>query len=160
MILQFPHKETTAISLYLRAVEIDDRDPEEGMRLYRRALQLNPSDDKTMSNLGRLYYLRGEHGAAETWWLRALKANPGQTEANHNLGYLRSMQGLHQSAIVFFEAAISTDEGFADAHFNLAESLEKAGRGPEARVHWRRYIQLGGEYREAAMTALGMRVVK
>jgi Flp pilus assembly protein TadD len=160
MILQFPHKSSLATTLYLRATEIDDDDPKEGMRLYRRVLQLNPKDDKTMSNLGRLYYLREEYGAAETWWLRALEVNPSQTEANHNLGYLQATRGLYDSALIFLRNAVATDEGFADAHFHLAEVLEKTGRHREARTHWRRYLQLGGECREEALEALGLRVVK
>ena len=134
--------------LFAQAYEIDRDDPDEGMRLYRRVLQLDPRYDLAMSNLADLFFYREQYGAAETWWLRALEANPKQPEAHYNLGYLRVMQGAYTSAVDFFDTAISINEDFSEAHFNLADTLEKMGRRREARVHWRRYVQLGGPFVE------------
>ena len=150
----------TAADLFARAVEIDDTDPDEGMRLYQRAIHLDPNHDLSMSNLASLYFAQEEYGAAETWWLRALEINPKQQEAHYNLGYLRATQGAYTSATEYFLAAIVLDEKFAEAHFNLADTLEKLGRREGARKHWRRYVQLGGPFVKEAMVALGMRVVK
>lgn len=151
---------TTAWDFFVRACEIDDTLPDEGMRLYRRAIQLDPTLDAAMANLGRLYFHRGEYGAAETWWFRALEVNPDHAETNYNLGYLRAEQGVIHSAIEFFKRAITNDDKFADAHFNLAMALCEAGREEEARVHWRRHIQLGGDFAREAMQAMGMRVIE
>lgn len=150
----------SAMTLFARAVEIDDVDPDEGMRLYQRAIYLDPSHAISMSNLGNLYFARKEYGAAETWWLRAIEANPKQQEAQYNLGYLRAMQGAYTAAVEFFHAAIVLDEAFAEAHFNLADTLEKMGRRREARVHWRRYVQLGGPFVKQARAALGIQMVE
>jgi tetratricopeptide (TPR) repeat protein len=150
----------SAADLFARAVETDDLHPEEGISLYRHVLRVDPHHDLSMSNLGRLYFEQKNYGAAETWWLRALEVNPKQPEANYNLGYLRAMQGAYSGAVDFFYEAISIDDEFAEAHYNLADTLEKLGRSEEARIHWRRYVQIGGPFARQAMAALGMRVVK
>jgi len=149
-----------AVELYRRACDIDESDPEEGMLLYQRVLRLDKHHDSAMSNLGRLYFLRGQYGAAETWWTRALEVNPTQVEASYNLGYLNLQRGDFASAITRFREVLQTNETYADAHFNLASVLETVDRHQEARVHWRRYVQLGGEFTREALMALGMRVVK
>jgi tetratricopeptide (TPR) repeat protein len=174
-VLLFRPTELTAAELFARAAQIDDDDPNEGMRLYRRVIHLDPNHDLAMSNLGKLYFAQKEYGAAETWWRYALKANPKQPEAHYNLGYLCAMRGTedvakqrcapersyaYKLAIDFFCAALVLDEGFADAHFNLADTLEKLGEYEEARAHWRRYVQIGGPFVKQAMAALGMRVVE
>lgn len=153
-------KKRLAETIYVQATKIDDRTPKEGIRLYRRALELNPAHDKAMSNIGRLYYLQQQFGAAENWWLRSLHANPWQTEANNNIGYLRATRNEFASAIEFFRAALKVDETFSNAHFYLADTLQKLGRVQEARVHWRRYVQLGGECRDEALAAIDWCVIK
>lgn len=151
---------TLAMELFCRAVEVDAEDPVEGMRLYQRAVQIDPNCEPAMANLGFLYFHQGEFALAEIWWLRALDANPNHVETIYNMGYLRLEQGMFTAAIDLFERALKVNERYADAHFNLAVALEKIGENEEARPHWRRYVQLGGEWTKQALESLGMQVIQ
>ena len=47
---------------------------------------------------------------------------------------------------------MALNAGYADAHFYLAVTLEKTGRSPEAKPHWKAYQELApeGEWIELA----------
>lgn len=155
-----PSRKRLAFLLYKKAYGIDDNNPKEGARLYRRAIDLDPSFYDAMSNLGRIYFRVGEFGAAENWWKRAIRTNQRGADAYYNLGYLRLVKGDYLDAITHFELAIAAEPDFADAYYNLGESLNKLGRREEARVCWHKHIQLRGEWVTEARAALGLRVVK
>ena len=156
-----PSRKRLAYSLYTKACEIDDKDPKEATRLYRRAIHLDPAFWEAMSNLGRIYFRADEFGAAENWWKRATRTNPqGATDAYYNLGYLRLMKGDYQDAITHFELAIAAEPYFANAYYNLGEALSRMRRSEEARACWRMHIKLRGEWMTEARAAMGLRVVK
>jgi len=147
-------------ALYYKAVDIDDKDPEEGIYLYRRAIHFDPFFDEAMTNLGRIYFRRGQMGAAENWWERAIKTNPRATDAHYNLGYLFLEGGEYRAAIAHFEMAIGADPTFADAYFNLGEALRRMGRQPEARACWRKHVELRGAWMKEAWERLGVRLIR
>ena len=155
-----PSRKRLAFSLYEKACNIDDDDPKEGSRLYRRAIRLDPAFFEAMSNLGRIYFRAGEYGAAENWWKRAIRTNPIAADAHYNLGYMLLVRKSYQEAVSHFEMAIGAEPNFADAYFNLAEALSKLGRRDEARTYWRIHIKLRGEWTTEAYAALGLRLVK
>ncbi len=150
----------SAFSLFQKAYVIDDEDPEEGIRLYRRAIHIDPSCDEAMANLGRVYFRLKEFGAAETWWKRAVQTNPRAADAHYNLGYLYLVKGDYRGAITHFEMAIGAEPDFANAYFNLAEALWKLGRREEGRACLRTHIKLRGAWTtEARMVLSGMRLI-
>jgi tetratricopeptide (TPR) repeat protein len=155
-----PSRKRLAYSLYAKACEIDDKDPKEGTRLYRRAIHLDPACWEAMGNLGRLYFKAGEFGAAENWWKRATRTNIHAADAYYNLGYLRLMKRDYQEAITYFEMAIGAEPYFANAYYNLGEALSRMRRSEEARACWRMHIKLRGEWITEASAAMGLRVVK
>jgi tetratricopeptide (TPR) repeat protein len=150
----------SASSLFAKACEIDDYDPKEGIRLYRRAIHLDPSRSDAMTNLGRVYFRLGETGAAINWWERAVRTNPQAADAHYNLGYLRLLKGDYRAAIARFEMAIGIEPGFANAYYNLAEALVKLGRHAEAQACLRTHIKLRGEWTVEARAALGVRLIQ
>ena len=117
----------SSFALCEKAYAIDDYDPVEGIRLYRRAIHLDPMCDAAMTNLGRVYFRLGEFGAAETWWKRAIETNKRAADAHYNLGYLWLVKEDYHLAIAHFEMSICIEPDFADAYYNMAEALGKAG---------------------------------
>ena len=150
----------SVFSLFEKACAIDDVDPEEGIRLYRRALHLDPMCDEAMANLGRIYFRAGDLDLAETWWMRAVQTNRRAVDAYYNLGYLLLVKEDYRAAITQFEMASGIEPDFADAYFNLAEALAKLGRREEARACLRTHIKLRGAWTTEARAALGVRLVK
>lgn len=150
----------SASVLFEKACGIDDKDPQEGIRLYRRAIHLDPKCDEAMGNLGRVYFKLGEFGAAESWWRRAIETNPRAADSHYNLGYLWLLKRDYRAAITHFEMAIGAEPNFANAYYNLAEALAKLGRREEARACLRTHIKLHGGWTVEARRELGVRLVK
>ena len=60
-------------------------------------------------------------------------------EAHFNLGNIHHDLGRHADAVEYYRRALSLNGQYAEGHFYLAVTLEKLGRSPEARQHWRAY---------------------
>jgi len=134
----------TAYELYTKASGLDD-DPQtmaEAERLYQRAIELDPHLAIAYTNLGNIRFRRGEEDAAEKLYRRAIEVDDRQPEAHYNLGYVMLERGHPRVAAEFFERAIARDPRFADAHFNLAMAYEQIAEREQARVHWKRYLEL------------------
>lgn len=134
----------TAYELYLRASQLDE-DPStmaEAEALYQSAIALDPWLAIAYTNLGNIYFRRGDTRAAEEHYDKALRIDDEQPEAKYNLGYVMLERGEPEQAVPLFKGALAADPKFADAHFNLAMALEQVGKSGEAREYWRSYIQL------------------
>jgi tetratricopeptide (TPR) repeat protein len=133
-----------AYASYLEGCRLDQDEEtyEEAEAAYRRALELDPSMSTAYTNLGNLFFRRGEMDMAEKMYIRAIKIDEGQPEALYNLGFLYHDQGDLARALIHFEKATQIDPAFADAHFNLAMVMEALDRSQDARVHWETYLAL------------------
>lgn len=134
----------TAYDLYVRASQIDE-DPAtlaEAEQLYRRAVELDPWLAIAYTNLGNICFRRGDDAQAEGLYEQALKVDPAQPEAQYNLGYVMLERGRTEVAIRYFRGALASDPRFADAHFNLAMAYEQLGDTTEAKVFWKRYLDI------------------
>ena len=72
--------------------------------------------------------------------------------AEFNLGNIHHDLGRYEDALACYRDAVTLNDSYADAHFYLAVTLEKTGRSPEAKPHWRAYQELApeGEWIELA----------
>ena len=133
-----------AFELYTRASQLDEdaKTLDEAEKLYRRAIELDPSLAIAYTNLGNISFRRGEEASAVKLYKEALAIDDAQPEAQYNLGYVLLEHGDSQGALVYFEGAVRTDGNFADAHFYLAMTYETLGRREKARASWRRYLEL------------------
>ena len=85
---------------------------------------------------------RGDDAQAEDLYEQALKVDPAQPEAQYNLGYVMLERGRTELAIRYFRGALASDPRFADAHFNLAMAYEQLGDTTEAKIFWKRYLEI------------------
>ncbi|NUO51671.1 MAG: tetratricopeptide repeat protein [Polyangiaceae bacterium] len=134
----------TAYDLYVRASQLDE-DPatlEEAERLYRRAVELDPWLAIAHTNLGNIFFRRGDEEEATKLYEKALQIDRAQPEAQYNLGYVMLERGDPAKAIDFFRGAIASDPRFADAYFNLAMAYEQTGDPEQARPCWRKYLEI------------------
>lgn len=125
-----------------------DGDPatyDEALVAYRRGIELNPEFADCHCNLGVVHYNRGERGPARRCFERCLEIDEEHVEANFNLANLLEEDGCDEMALRHYRAALAADPLYADLHINIALVYEKLELLPQARLHWRRYLQLESE---------------
>ena len=50
--------------------------------------------------------------------------------------------GERELAVAAFEGALASHGEYPDAHYHLARTLDELGRGDEAEIHWRAFLEL------------------
>jgi DNA-binding transcriptional MerR regulator len=134
----------TAYDYYLEGCRLDEDEntQDQAEAAYRRAIELDASFANAFTNLGNLFFRRGDLDAAERTYHKALTVDPDQPEAHYDLGLLSFERGDLEQASERFEEALRRDPAFANAHFNLAMVLEELDEADASRQHWRAYLEL------------------
>jgi len=125
----------TAEQWYEAGCELEGSSPDQALRAYQRALELDPGVAGAHVNLGRLLHLTGELGRAEPHYREAVRLDPDDPTPHFNLGVLLEELGRREEAVHAYRQAILRDPDFADAHCNLGLLLESLGRRQEAVRH-------------------------
>jgi tetratricopeptide (TPR) repeat protein len=120
---------------YEQGTDVEADSPEEALRAYEHAVDLDPDHAEAHLNLGRMLHLAGDRGRAEPHYRAAVKLDPEDPTPHFNLGVLLDEIGRKDEAILAYRQAIKRDPDFADAHCNLGLLLESLGRRQEAMKH-------------------------
>ena len=144
-----------AAKYFVEGSRLDDGDArrmKEAAAAYRKALIVDPDLVPAIVNLANLHYAGDELIEAQALYERAIGLDPGCFEAHFNLGNIQHDLGRFDGALGCYREAVTLNPGYPDAHFYLAVTLEKTGRSPEAKPHWKAYLDLapGGEWAELA----------
>ena len=147
--------EALAARYFMEAARLDDGTEENqdaAVSAYRRALIVDHELVPALVNLANIHYARDQHIEAMALYERALSLEPDCFEAHFNLGNVHHDLSRYEDALVSYREAVSLNPGYPEAHFYLAVTLEKMGRSPEARPHWKLYRELApeGEWAELA----------
>jgi tetratricopeptide (TPR) repeat protein len=111
--------------------------------MYREALERWPDHaGETHLALGNLYRRMGDPEAAEAELRVALKALPGMARVPAELARLASDGGRPAEAAAWLEKAVRLAPGAAGYWFDLGEALDGAGQADDARLAYRRFLQL------------------
>jgi tetratricopeptide (TPR) repeat protein len=130
----------------------DERKMAEAAAAYRRALIVDPDLVPAIVNLANIHYAHDELIEAQALYERAIGLDAACFEAHFNLGNIQHDLGRLAGALGCYRAAVALNPGYADAHFYLAVTLEKTGHSPEAKPHWKVYLDLAptGEWADLA----------
>jgi tetratricopeptide (TPR) repeat protein len=147
--------EALAARYFMEGARLDDGTEENqdgAISAYRRALIVDPELVPALVNLANIHYARDSHIEAMALYERALTLEPDCFEAHFNLGNVHHDLSRFEDALAAYREAVSLNPGYPEAHFYLAVTLEKMGRSPEAKPHWRLYRELApqGEWAELA----------
>jgi Flp pilus assembly protein TadD len=111
----------------------------EGIRHFRRALQIKPDFAMAHNNLGNALLSRGRIAGAIEHFQQAVQIDPDYAKAHNNLGFALACQGKIVEAIEHYHLALQIRPDFVRAHTNLCIALAtaaaahaKAGRFGEA----------------------------
>lgn len=146
---------TMAAKYFLEGAELDDGDDPDldaASASYRKALMFDPVLVPALVNLANIHYERDQLVEAEAIYERAIRLDPECFEAYFNLGNIHHDLTRYADAVTAYREALVINPQYPEAHFYLAVALEKLGRSPEARPHWKEYCELApdGEFVQLA----------
>ncbi len=146
---------TMAAKFFLEGAELDDGDDpnlDAASASYRKALMFDPVLVPALVNLANIHYERDQLVEAEAIYERAIRLDPECFEAYFNLGNIHHDLTRYADAVTAYREALIVNPEYPEAHFYLAVALEKLGRSPEARPHWKQYCELApdGEFVQLA----------
>jgi Tfp pilus assembly protein PilF len=119
-----------------------NRDWRSDEALYTKTLEQQPDAKIIRTNLGALYFDRGDLAGAEREWTASL--GPGRHYAStlNNMGLLRAQQQRYEEAIDYFEQAMRERPQYMSPHRNLARVYAELGRDQDAEREYRTAVKL------------------
>jgi tetratricopeptide (TPR) repeat protein len=100
----------------------------EAVRIYLRAVAIEPNDFDSNLNLAACYFQLGKFDLAEQYAQAAIKANPASPQAHSNLGVIYDSQGRSFDAIREFKASLEIDAHQPQLLLNLGATYAKQDR--------------------------------
>ena len=118
--------------------------PINGLRMLRRAVELNPGLALAQSVLARLYYIFCRHDEALAAAKASVEVDPLSSLMRTGIGDAYYYAREYQKSEFHYRMAIELDPRFDGAHTDLARTLEALGRFEEARAEYEVGRRLAG----------------
>lgn len=104
----------------------------EAVAIYRRIVQLDPSDPVAYKYLGVALARSGQLDESRKQYARALELDPRNPAVHYNIGVLLIQEHKEEQAIAHFQQALQLDPGLVAAHFQLANLFMRKRRDADA----------------------------
>ena len=118
--------------------------------LFRRALELAPSDPGLRYRLGTALWRMGDARGAQDQFERVEPMSPEYRDAQYSLGRLLDASGRPEEAIERFSAALAQDPNDPQARVGLAGVLGRSGRPDEALAQYTQVLEMDPTRSDAA----------
>lgn len=136
----------------LAAAAEENNESEYALELYSRVISLDPSLYAAWTNIGTIWFNRGDYVRAEECYRNALAINPEHAMSCCNLARtFEEVAGRMEEAEAMYLRAIEIDPLSRDAHYNLAFLYDQTRRYREASEHWRSYLRCRGDDPESVV---------
>jgi protein O-GlcNAc transferase len=112
----------------------------EAAPLYRRVLEIAPTNNVACTNLAAIATQAGDFDEAETMFRRAVELKPDAAEAHYNLGFILQEQGKLDAAIEVYRRALALRPDMPQAYTNLGVALQHQGKLDDAVAAFRHAI--------------------
>ncbi len=109
-------------------------------RMFRRAMDLDPTNGLAHQNLGTLHLLANDLASAEQTLRAAIAIDPSLAEAHTTLGVVLAQSNRRPEAVDAWKRAIELEPTEFKALYNVTVELLKQGRTDEARHYGQRFI--------------------
>ena len=109
-------------------------------RMFRRAMDLDPTNGLAHQNLGTLYLIANDLPSAETSLRAAIAIDPALAEAHTTLGVVLAQSNRRAEAVDAWKRAVELEPTEFKALYNVTVELVKQGRADEARQYGQRFI--------------------
>jgi tetratricopeptide (TPR) repeat protein len=127
----------------------EQREAEQAIDHYSRAIALRPDYAEAHYNLGRLLVEKGQLDDAIAHYERAAAINPADAEAQNNLGVTLFGSGRADDAIAHYQKALEIRPEYAEASCNLANALIAKGDFDSAITQYTACLAAIPEHEEA-----------
>jgi tetratricopeptide (TPR) repeat protein len=127
----------------------------EAIEQLKQAISEYPNFMLAFNELGVQYLRLGELDKADEALAKALKLAPDSVTPLLTHGILLTLQGKFNLAVTELQTALKQKDQSANGHLYLGQAFANLGRFPEAEIHLRRAIELGGDEMADAHRFLG-----
>ncbi len=150
-----------AIEQYTRALQVDARHEPSLFRLaiaqsrlgrhaqaiqcWKRYIELTNHAAAGYSNLGYAYEIAGQRAEAEAAYRKGIEIDPTSQPCRVNYGLMLARTGKLNEAVEQLSAVLTP----AQVHYNLGSVYESLGDRTNARLHYRRSIELDPSFHAA-----------
>jgi predicted O-linked N-acetylglucosamine transferase (SPINDLY family)/glycosyltransferase involved in cell wall biosynthesis len=124
------------------------------LRLFDRAIQVNPGDAGAFFNRGNALYVLQQYQAAVESYDKAILLKPDFAETHHNRGSALSAMQQFQAAIESYDKAILLKPDYADAIGNWANTHQALMQYREALQNYEKAMLLRPEYESWKKTGI------
>jgi Flp pilus assembly protein TadD len=111
------------------------------LRMFRRAIELQPNAPEAYSNSVRVLLRKGDLPGAIAILRQGVAAAPRSEMLHGDLGFLLDCQGKTGEAEVQYRLALNCNPRFSQSHFHLGRLLERRGAMEEAIPHLKAALQ-------------------
>lgn len=118
----------------------------QALRQLRKAADMRPDNFSFQSNLGRVYYFKGDYRKAAQAYQRALRINPGDGMGYAYLSFTYGLMRRRKQALSCMEKAVELNPRYADLHYNLALLYSDRGRFGEAIAELKKALRINPGY--------------
>jgi predicted O-linked N-acetylglucosamine transferase (SPINDLY family) len=112
----------------------------EAAPLYRRVLEIAPTNNVACTNLAAIATQAGDFDEAEAMFRRAVELKPDAAEAHYNLGFILQERGKLDAAIEVYRRALALRPDMPQAYTNIGVALQHQGKLDEAVAAFRQAI--------------------
>ena len=125
---------------------------------YRAALDIEPTECRTLNNLGVLLLEHNRLDEALECFRRGLDADPNHVQVHNNICQVYTKLGEIDLAIEAGRRAVEIAPGYADGHYSLGAALVKADRLDDAITAFRGALAIQPRFLDA-LTNLALALV-
>jgi tetratricopeptide (TPR) repeat protein len=128
--------------------------------LFRKGLELAPTDPSLRLRLGTALFQLGDARGAREQFEQVVRMSPEYTKAHYSLGILMEASGRHQEAIDRFSTAVKYEPSYLQARVGLAGALRQSGRLQESLAEYEQALTIDPSFSDAlwgyAMTLVSL----
>ncbi len=124
---------------------------------YRNALEIQPTSEEALYNLGMYYQETDQHNAAIETYTALLKVNPHHFDAHFNLGMIHAYKlDVVDEGMKYFNAAIEDNPAEPRGYYGRGYCYEKKGDVTSATADYKKALEVDPQYVNAARALNGI----
>jgi tetratricopeptide (TPR) repeat protein len=109
---------------------------------WKKALEMDPSDTRSLINLGLAMDETGSPDAAKALFQKAIDLNPLSALGYNAMASLLDRMGKPRDAVPYYEKALQLRPYDAKIHNSLGLALGETGKSDEAIAHYRKALEI------------------
>ena len=135
-------RQSSLLNIRLEEAYVQQEDKIKNEDALKKALELNPRNDRAYLELGRLYKDQGQFQQAEEYFKKALEFNSKNDEVYFKLGSLYRDQGQSQQAEEYFKKTLELKPRNDRAYLELGRLYRDQGQFQQAEEYFKKTLEL------------------